>query len=78
MLLTFLVIFFRYDCEEHSTMFDRDNSMYLGDESSYKKREVQMPKKLVSSLSVQVYYHPDYFIITFIIFDSRLGHLREL
>ncbi|GJN32400.1 hypothetical protein PR202_gb20908 [Eleusine coracana subsp. coracana] len=35
-----------YDCEEHSTMFDGDNSMYLGDESSYKKREVQMPKKL--------------------------------
>ncbi|KAK3127120.1 hypothetical protein QOZ80_7AG0568590 [Eleusine coracana subsp. coracana] len=35
-----------YDCEEHSTMFDGDNSMYLGDESSYKKREVLMPKKL--------------------------------
>ncbi|TVU38991.1 hypothetical protein EJB05_12390 [Eragrostis curvula] len=35
-----------YDCEEHTTMFDGDNSMYLGDESSYKKKEVQMPKKL--------------------------------
>jgi hypothetical protein len=30
-------MFFRYDCEEHSTMFDGDNSVYLGDESSYKE-----------------------------------------
>ena len=43
---------FRYDCEEHTTMFDGDNSMYLGDDSSYKKKEAEMPKKLVSSLFV--------------------------
>ena len=43
---------FRYDCEEHTTMFDGDNAMYLGDESSYKKKEAPMPKKLVSSLFV--------------------------
>jgi len=41
-----------YDCEEHTTMFDGDNAMYLGDDSSYKKKEAPMPKKLVSSLSV--------------------------
>jgi hypothetical protein len=41
------------------------------------KREVQMPKKLVISLSVQLYHSPSYFI-TFTRFDSRLGHLREL
>ncbi|PAN14104.1 hypothetical protein PAHAL_2G384100 [Panicum hallii] len=35
-----------YDCEEHTTMFDGDNAMYLGDESSYKKKEAPMPKKL--------------------------------
>ncbi|KAG2645583.1 hypothetical protein PVAP13_2KG431815 [Panicum virgatum] len=35
-----------YDCEEHTTMFDGDNAMYLGDDSSYKKKEAPMPKKL--------------------------------
>uniref|UniRef100_A0A0D9WZA3 RNA helicase n=1 Tax=Leersia perrieri TaxID=77586 RepID=A0A0D9WZA3_9ORYZ len=35
-----------YDCEEHNTMFDGDNSMYLEDDSSYKKREAQLPKRL--------------------------------
>ena len=37
--------FFRYDCEEHNTVFDGDN--YAADDSSYKKKEAQLPKKLV-------------------------------
>ncbi|XBI54648.1 hypothetical protein VPH35_036625 [Triticum aestivum] len=33
-----------YDCEEHNTVFDGDN--YAADDSSYKKKEAQLPKKL--------------------------------
>jgi hypothetical protein len=49
--------FVRYDCEEHTTMFDGDNAMYH-DDSSYKKKEAEMPKKLVSSLFVYLYGTP--------------------
>ncbi|XP_072951329.1 pre-mRNA-splicing factor ATP-dependent RNA helicase DEAH7-like isoform X2 [Typha angustifolia] len=34
-----------YDREEHTTMFDGDNS-YFGDESSYQKKETEIAKKL--------------------------------
>lgn len=47
-------------------MFDGDNAMYPGDDNSYKKKEAEMPKKLVSSLFVYLYNTPKYFIITFV------------
>jgi hypothetical protein len=37
-------------------MFDGDNSMYLGDDNSYKKKEAEMPKKLVGCLFVYLYF----------------------
>ncbi|KAK1680311.1 hypothetical protein QYE76_041159 [Lolium multiflorum] len=33
-----------YDCEENNAVFDGDN--YVADDSSYKKKEAQLPKKL--------------------------------
>ncbi|KAJ6790770.1 pre-mRNA-splicing factor ATP-dependent RNA helicase DEAH7 [Iris pallida] len=36
-----------YDREEHNTMFDADNSsIFLGDDSSYQKKETELAKKL--------------------------------
>ncbi|KAJ3693896.1 hypothetical protein LUZ60_009376 [Juncus effusus] len=35
-----------YDREEHTTMFDGESSMYLADESSNKKKEAELAKKL--------------------------------
>jgi hypothetical protein len=44
---------FRYDCEEHNAVFDGDN--YAADDTSYKKKEAQLPKKLVYFLSFYIY-----------------------
>nr|CAD1819131.1 unnamed protein product [Ananas comosus var. bracteatus] len=35
-----------YDSEEHSTMRDGDNSLYLADDASYQRKEAELAKKL--------------------------------
>lgn len=54
-------------------MFDGDNSMYLGDDSSYKKKEAELPKKLVSSLWVYLYHASKYLILTLTTYLLRVG-----
>jgi len=44
-----IIISWRYDREEGSTLFDGDNSsLFLGDEASFQKKEAELAKRLVT------------------------------